>query len=190
MIESGTLVGEKVRLRPVEERDLPLFVRWYTDPDVRRWLHLSDRPEVTLESERQNLEKGRVNPSNLGLVIETGEGQPIGTLGLINIDPYHRRAELGISIGEKEYWGRGYGSDAIRVALRHAFTEMGLRRAYLITDEDNERGIRCYQKCGFVQEGLLRAHRLRYGQPIDMLIMGVLREEWDASGKRKASSDG
>ncbi len=178
MIAETVLQGEKVRLRAVEEGDLPLIVRWYTDPDVRRWLHLSDRPDVTLESEKENLEKGRENPSNLGLFIETMQGQPIGTLGLINIDRDHGRCELGISIGEKEHWSQGYGSDAIRVALRHAFSELGLRRVWLITDKDNQRGIRCYQKCGFRQEGLLRAHRLRHGQPIDMLIMGVLREEW------------
>ena len=56
---------------------------------------------------------------------------------------------------------------------------MGLRRVQLITDEDNARGIRCYEKCGFVREGLLRAHRLRYGKPLNMVIMGVLKEEWD-----------
>ena len=178
MIAESVLQGEKVHLRAVAEDDLPLIVRWYSDPDVRYWLHLSDRPEVTLESERERLEKGRENPANLGFLIETSQGQPIGALGLMSIDGTHGRAELGISIGEKEYWGRGYGADAIRVALRHVFAEMGLRRVDLITDEDNERGIRCYEKCGFVREGLLRAHRLRHGKPIDMIVMGALRDEW------------
>jgi RimJ/RimL family protein N-acetyltransferase len=54
-----------------------------------------------------------------------------------------------------------------------------MRRVDLITDIDNERGIRCYEKCGFVREGVLRAHRLRYGQPLDMATMAVLREDWE-----------
>jgi RimJ/RimL family protein N-acetyltransferase len=59
---------------------------------------------------------------------------------------------------------------------------MGLRRIGLITDADNLRGVRCYEKAGFVREGLLRAHRLRYGQPIDMLTMAVLKEDWESPG--------
>ena len=92
-------------------------------------------------------------------------------------DKAHRRAELGIAIGEKGDWGRGYGTDAIRVILRFAFEVLKLRRIELITDADNERGIRAYEKCGFVCEGVLRAKRLRYGKPLDMLIMAVLSED-------------
>ena len=66
----------------------------------------------------------------------------------------------------------------MRVLLRHAFEELGLRRITLITDVDNERGIHAYEKVGFRREGILRSHRLRYGQPLDMLTMAVLRDEW------------
>lgn len=85
-----------------------------------------------------------------------------------------------ISIGEKECWSAGYGTDTVRTVLRYAFNELGLRRVHLITDADNARGIRCYEKCGFVREGVLRAHRLRYGQPLDMVEMAVLREDWES----------
>jgi RimJ/RimL family protein N-acetyltransferase len=114
-------------------------------------------------------------------VIETADGAPIGTLRLLEIDPHHGRAELAITIGETAFWGRGLGTDAIRQALRHAFHDLSLRRVSLITDADNDRGIRCYEKAGFAREGLLRAHRLRYGEPIDMLSMAVLREDWENS---------
>ncbi len=182
MTDERVLQGDKVRLRAREERDLPLFVRWYSDPDVRHWLHLSDRPDVTLESERERFEKARDDPALVVWVIETLDGRPIGNVGLQGIDRHHGRAELGISIGEKEYWGRGYGTDAIRQVLGYAFAELGLRRLWLITDEDNERGIRCYEKCGFVREGLLRNHRLRHSQPLNMIIMGALRQEWTEAG--------
>lgn len=166
-------------LRAVEEGDLVLLVRWMNDPEVRYWLHHSDRPDATVESVR-----GRFGLSNEGLpnlvwMIEAENGRPIGHVGLLGVDPHHKRAELAISIGEKERWGRGHGTDAILTLLRYAFGEMGLRRVDLHTDADNTRGIRCYEKCGFVREGVMRGRRLRYGEPLDMLVMGILREEWE-----------
>jgi len=161
------LRGENVRLRAVEESDLPLLVRWMNDPEVRHWLHHSDRPDATVESVR-----GR-----FGLT-ETQEGQAVGHVALLQVDPHHKRAELAITIGEKDCWSRGYGTDAIRAVLRHAFQDLGLRRVDLHTDADNARGIRCYEKCGFVREGVMRQRRLRYGKPLDMVLMSMLRDEW------------
>ncbi|RLC58485.1 MAG: N-acetyltransferase [Chloroflexi bacterium] len=170
------LEGELVLLRPRVDDDLALFARWHGNPDVRHWLHMSEIPNQSLELERQRWQIARNDPTRVSFVIETLDGVPIGNIVLVGIDAAHRRAELGIAIGEKEHWGRGYGTDAIRVVLRFAFEVLNLRRVELITDIDNERGIRAYEKCGFVREGVLRAKRLRYGEPLDMLIMSVLRE--------------
>jgi RimJ/RimL family protein N-acetyltransferase len=164
----------------VEEGDLSLFVRWFNDPDVRYWLSMSDASELTMESEREWYEEMRADPAQVIWCIETEKGQPIGNLGLHSIDEAQGRATLGIAIGEKAFWSRGYGTEAIRQVLRYAFDEMGLRRIALGTDEDNARGIRCYEKCGFVREGLLRAYRLRRGQPVDSVAMSILREEFEA----------
>lgn len=175
---TNPLTGTLVRLRPCVREDIPLFVRWYSDPDVSHWLHMSEVRDVSEESEVARFEAGEKDSSRLTWIIETLGGSPIGSVSLIAIDELHRRAELGISIGEKEYWGRGFGTDAINIALRYAFTDLDLRRVELITDTDNARGVRCYEKCGFVREGVLRQHRLRHGQPIDMLLMSVLADEW------------
>lgn len=174
-----TLVGARTRLRPVEERDLPSFVRWYNDPEVRRWHHRSEMPDDTVESQTERMQVNRADPSNRGWTIETLAGQAIGNVGLQAIEFVHKRAELYISIGKKECWSSGYGTDAVRTVLGYAFNDLGLRRVHLITDVDNERGIRCYEKCGFVREGVLRAHRLRYGKPLDMVTMAVLAEDWE-----------
>jgi RimJ/RimL family protein N-acetyltransferase len=173
------LQGDLVRLRPRTRDDIPHFVRWYSDPDVRHWLHMSEVTDNGIQAESTRYELTENDPTRLNLVIETLEGRPIGNIALIGINDLHGRAELGIGIGEKDCWSRGYGTDSLRVLLRHAFTELGLRRITLITDIDNERGIRSYEKAGFRKEGVLRAHRLRYGQPIDMLTMAVLRDEWE-----------
>ena len=183
MAAEAFLEAATVRLRPLARRDVPLLLRWTNDPGVRHWLHRSESPPATLELAQARVEEMRRDPRTLAWCIEAG-GRPIGDVRLLEIDTTHGRAELGIAIGEKDSWDRGYGTDAIRRVLRFAFQELGLRRVWLITDADNARGIRCYQKCGFVQEGFLRGHRLRYGRPLDMLAMGVLREEWEAQPSR------
>ena len=188
MISESILQGERVRLRPPAETDLLAFVRWLNDPEVRYWLSMADGPDLTLESEREWFDEMRADPAQVVWSIETEEGKAIGNLGLHAIDEAHGRGTLGIFIGEKEHWGRGYGTEAIRQVLRYAFSELGLRRIALGTDEDNLRAIRCYEKCGFVREGLQRAFRLRGGEPVNAVVMGVLREEWERTDR--GGSDG
>ncbi len=86
---------------------------------------------------------------------------------------------MGISIGEKEYWGKGYGTDAMRVVLRYAFTELNLHRVSLTVFEYNPRAIRSYEKAGFTLEGREREAVFRSGKRTDMIYMGVLREDWE-----------
>ena len=169
------LEGEKVRLRPVCEGDLPHFQRWLNDPDVLQWLTLPKGP--TLEEERDWWEAEQRNPDDIVWAVETLDGRLLGDLAL-RPNPLGRWADLGIFIGEKTLWGRGYGTDAVRTALRYAFAGMRLNRVSLTTDELNARALRCYEKCGFVREGLLRQHRLVDGQFRDSALMGVLREEF------------
>lgn len=171
------LQGEKTRLRPLLEDDLPRLVRWFNTPEVRYWLHASERPDATLDIITDRFLTSWDAAMNAFWIIETLDGRPIGNLRLLDIDPHHHRCELAISIGEAGHLGRGFGADAIRRSLAFAFDDLGLRRVDLLTDADNERGLRCYEKCGFVREGLLRKRRLRFGQPVDMVIMSVLRED-------------
>ncbi len=178
------LAGATVRLRAVEEGDLPLLVRWMNDPEVRHWLHHSDRPDATLESVRGRFGLTEERFPNLVWMIEERGGRPVGHVAFLQVDPHHKRAELAISIWEKECWSRGYGTEAIRAVLRHAFEDLGLRRVNLHTDADNARGIRCYEKCGFVREGVMRESRLRYGKPLDMVLMSVLRHEWEMRNEK------
>jgi RimJ/RimL family protein N-acetyltransferase len=181
VIAARTLAGRRVRLVPERLEHTDLLVRWNADPEVRHWLHRSeDSPELLARAALEQRVRLRLaDPTEIRFVIEADDGLPIGDVGLFAIHP-HGRAELSILIGEKAYWSRGYGGDAIRTLLRLSFEELGLRRVTLIADADNARGIACYARCGFRQEGVLRAHRLRYGQPIDMLAMAVLREEFAA----------
>ncbi len=170
------LEGSLVRLRALEKTDLERDHRWMNDHEVTQYL-LSRYP-ISLAAEEKWLEEN--SGSSFGgvrLAIETKDGVHIGNLDLRHVDPQDRRAALGIMIGEKEYWGRGYGTDAIRTLLRLAFGEMNLNRVWLTVHEFNERAIACYRKCGFREEGRLRQDRYSQGRYWDTLIMGVLRDE-------------
>lgn len=177
MISESVLAGQTVRLRPVEERDLPHFVRWLADPEVRRWLGAVDSAP-TLDEEYEWYEGKRGDPDNILWAIETREGRLIGTIEL-RVTPHARRAEMGIAIQDKTQWGKGFGTDAVRLVLEYVFQELDLNRVELMADEENTRALRCYEKCGFAREGLLRRHRRtaegRFGNTV---VMGLIRQEW------------
>jgi len=124
------IVGNKVRLRPIERADLPRFVEWFADPEVRRYLLLYLPFSLAQEERWFESMLGRVErQESVLLAIETSDGVHIGNIGLHSINWKDRNAELGITIGEKAYWNQGYGTDAIRTMLGLAFREMNLRRA-------------------------------------------------------------
>jgi len=85
---------------------------------------------------------------------------------------------IGIMIGEKDCWGKGYGSDAITTLLRYCFEELGMRRVDLITDSENHRAQHAYKKCGFRVEGLMRQYRTKNGRIIDDVMMSILSSDW------------
>jgi len=172
---TGVIYGEKVRLRAIERDDIPRFLRWLNDPEVRRYLAMY-LPLSRAQEERW-FERQLQDQRSQVFAIETTEGEHIGNIGLHDINWKDRCAELGIFIGEKNFWGQGYGTDAIRTLLRLAFEEMGLNRISLRVYDFNHRAIRCYQKCGFQQEGRLRQAHFAGGRYHDVLIMGALARD-------------
>ena len=115
--------------------------------------------------------------------IETLDGKLVGDCGLRKIDWKSRKAEFFITIGEKQLWGKGLGSDALRIVIRLAFHRMNLNRLWLTTLADNSRAVRCYEKCGFVREGLLRQESFVDGKYRDVFMMGLLREDNEAASR-------
>jgi RimJ/RimL family protein N-acetyltransferase len=174
------LIGERLYLRGVEPEDAAAFAAWLSDPDVRRNL-MRQRP-LTVADEIEYIK--RVNASEtdllLGVVLREGD-RLIGGLGLHQIDVRNRHACFGISIGDKEQWDRGYGTEATRLLLAHCFEVLNLNRVWLQVYEYNGRGIHVYEKLGFRVEGRLRQHTFRDGRYWDVITMGVLREEWEAA---------
>ena len=175
------LHGEKVTLRAVTREDLGRLARFANDLEVELagggdspLPRPFERIEKDFEREVSEPPRDRTN-----FAIEA-DGECIGTCGLFNIDWTARHAELGIGIGDKEYWGRGYGREAVGLLLDYAFRLRNLRRVWLEVHSANERGIRAYRSCGFVEEGRMREHVWLGGRYVDNVIMGVMQKEWEA----------
>ncbi len=175
------LTGDRVRLRALEREDIPTLVRWMNDPEVRENL-LVFEPVSTVAEERW-LEGLADRPNDYVLGIEAlfaGRWKHIGNIGLHGIERRHRRAEIGIVLGEKDAWGQGFGSEAMALMMRFAFHELGLHRIELEVFETNLRALKTYRALGFVEEGVRRASIYKGGRFIDAIHMGVLRGEFDA----------
>ena len=184
------LIGERIRLRAIEREDIPTFVRWFNDPDVRRYL-LMYAPMSTVEEEGwfETLPERR---DDLIYAIEAridASWVHIGNVGLHGIDWKNRTAVLGIVLGEKSYWNQGLGTDATHTALRFAFHELNLHRVELEVFEFNPRALRCYEKAGFRHEGTRREALFQAGQYHDLHLMGILRDDFSAGLQSEAASE-
>jgi RimJ/RimL family protein N-acetyltransferase len=158
------------------------FAKWNQDTEQHR---LADDSPAQLWSEKklkEDVEKrAEHNAQGFGFSVRTLEDDKlIGGVGLWVTSWSHAEAWMGISIGDRDYWGRGYGSDAVRLILQYGFLELNLRRISLGLHAYNERALKSYEKCGFVMEGRMRGEGWRDGVHYDSLWMGILREEWAA----------
>ena len=108
-----------------------------------------------------------------------GPWMHIGSCGYHAIEWRHRAGEVGIAIGARDYWGRGYGTDAMQTLVAWGFYTLNLNRVQLRVYADNARAIRCYEKVGFQVEGRLRQDNFYNGAYRDTLLMAVLREDWE-----------
>jgi RimJ/RimL family protein N-acetyltransferase len=176
------LVSKRVRLRAVEREDLPRFQRWLNDEEVYAGLTIY-LPLSLVDEEKwfEDMTKAPADEHLLAIEICQGDAWvPVGSCGFHNVDHRVRSAEVVIFIGEKPYWNQGYGTQVMRMFLRHGFDTLNLNRIYLRVFETNLRAIRSYERAGFLHEGRMRQAMYRNGRYIDVLLMSVLRQEWEA----------
>lgn len=164
------------------------FVEWYRDTEMTRLLD-SDPPRVWSEVKlKQWMEKDLAEPDSneFFFSIRTlDDDRLIGFIGLFSENWHHGDAWVAIAIGEREYWSRGCGTDAMQVIQRYAFEYLNLRRLTLLVFEYNQRAIRSYEKAGFVVEGVVPEAMLREGRRWDWIYMGILRDEWQKLRKEQ-----
>lgn len=178
------LKGERVILRGVRRDDLLRLWEFNNDPEVE--VAGGGDPPMPQSLERleaefdESAKKG--GRDGTWFAIEA-DGKLIGQCGLYGFDEFRgtaRRCELGITIGDKDYWGRGFGREAIALLVDYAFTHWNVQRVGLQTASSNERALRSYRAVGFVEEGRLRRHMWSNGNYVDTVCMSILSEEWEA----------
>lgn len=183
------ITGRTVVLRRHSYRNLAAFKRWYADPEVSRLTRYQDGPMRGDEVERF-FEARVAGPGSLALAIHLRMGDRlIGTCAFSQLDGDNGSALFHITIGERECWGKGYGTEATALMLEHAFLTLGLHRVGLAVFEFNERAIRSYLKVGFVVEGRSREAIWRDGRHWDELQMSILEGEWRARRERVLASE-
>lgn len=158
------------------------FSRWSLDTEYWRLLTSDAALPRSSKSIKEWLEKdlGKENPKLFLFAIRRLEDhQLIGQIDLDIVLWTHRESFIGIGLGERDYWGKGYGTDAMRVILNYAFSELNLDRVSLNVFDYNPRARRSYEKAGFEEEGRSREFLLKDGKRYDLIFMGILRSEWE-----------
>jgi len=175
------LRGKSVLLRPVKRSDISHFLKWFNDPEVIQYLDMYlPMTEMAEEKFIEELATTRAR-SDVILVIEAIEGastKPIGNCGLHGINSKDNHATFGIVIGEKDYWNKGYGTEAARLLINYGFQQLNLHRISSSVVTFNERSIKFHKKLGFQEEGRRRQATFKNGQYHDHVQFGLLKEEW------------
>lgn len=159
------IYGNLVCLKPLSEKDQERIDQWNQDI------------EVTKYREVYKLDDKKLSSFNFGIYDQKSQ-KLIGDIGVSSIDSKNKSAEIGMAIGDKNYWSKGYGTDLVKTILNFCFKKLDLNKVYLDVWEENKIAIGCYLKCGFKKDGVLREHVFKDGKYHDKWIMSILKKEW------------
>ena len=173
------LIGDRIYLSPRSTEDAEKFTEWLNDFEVTDYTARSGML-ISLEEERKYLEEN-YNMEATFAIVTIDEDKLIGTVGLESINRIDRSAILGIFIGDKEYRGNGYGTEAIKLILDYGFNYMNLNSIKLHLMSFNQRALKCYEKCGFKECGRYRENRFVNGKYYDTICMDILKKEFTES---------
>jgi RimJ/RimL family protein N-acetyltransferase len=173
------MIGKRCYLSPMNSEDAEKYVAWLADMEVAQYLTVAHH-NINLDVERETLARF-VRQGDHFAIVEGKKEELIGGCGFLNPDHINRTAEAGIFIGEKSYWNKGYGEEAMRLLLDYAFNILNLNHIMLSVYAFNTRAIRCYRKIGFKEIGRRRQARLIQGTSYDIIYMDILAEEFTGS---------
>ena len=182
------LQGDKLILRAIRPDDLERYVEFLNDIETQVLAGGALPRPISLQKLELRYEEWLKAEDDIWFAIDVGTDF-IGQCTLDSFDYTAQTCKLGIAIGDKDFWGRGYGRDAVNLLLKYAFRLRNMRRVWLAAAESNERAQRSYKACGFVEEGRLRKHIWTDNKFEDQVIMGIMRAEWEARVIRDASGD-
>src|SRR5690554_7071360 len=179
-MDNFLLHGKRISLALLEREHLQRRVLFLNDPEVQKTLNF-DFP-TSLSKTEAWFSKNVLASNRVDFVFKDSETSSIiGFGGFINIDHKTSKAELYIFIGDKNYWGKGFGRDGYKLLVNYGFRELGLNRIYLHQLADNAKAIKATEALGWHVEGLLRQDMWSHGQLKDQYILSILRSEWESN---------
>jgi RimJ/RimL family protein N-acetyltransferase len=171
------LIGEKCYLSPVSAEDAEKFTKWLNDAEVLQTVAIADRI-WSLEKERAYLANAVDAAEPMFAIVDRQSDKLIGSCGLFDIHPIDRTCECGILIGDRSFWGRGYGEEALRLLLDYGFGILNMSNIMLKVYDYNQRAVHCYEKIGFHPIGVRRNAHVYCGKSYGVLYMEILADEF------------
>ena len=192
------LQSNTVYLRPYEERDVKYIHEWFNDPEVTHFMFTGQKPtreeqvkkiiedDIGHGQDSRKLEsiktimdhETQAVTNTIFMVCDVGTDEVIGLVGLYEIHQTARKAEMRIIIGNKAYWGKGFGTEITEMINFYGFDRLNLHRIYLGVTDENKGGVRAYEKAGYVHEGILKEDIYRNSRYYDSVRMGILRKDY------------
>lgn len=168
--------GLQVKLRAMELSDLPAITTWNFDEEINEFMPA--RFPNNLEQQRKWFDNQFKDDKKKLIIVEKISNLPVGLLGVMNIDHINKNCEIGITIGEKKYWGKGYSKEAMGLIISFLFQQMNMHIIYLQVFETNLRGVNFFKKCGFRVDGKLKDKYFKNGAYVSYLLMSLSRTDF------------
>lgn len=171
---SPTLTSNRLTIRPFNQSDAELWQVWDIDPEVQAHMPEPLNEPENIQTQLDYIAECEAEEDGSYWSIENKEGVTIGTVALTDINNHHGVAEIGIVIGNKNYRGQGYGAETIQLVIDYAFNTLRLRRVSAEVEEKNVGAVAALQAAGFVQDGLFESARVKNGERINVIHLGMV----------------
>ncbi|NHJ38648.1 MAG: GNAT family N-acetyltransferase [Asgard group archaeon] len=172
------IIGLKCYLSPISEQDAEKCASWFNDLEITIPLGNEAYTPTNVSKEKKIINDILQNKAQVFSIVDLKTDELIGRCMLMHIDNINRHAMLGIVIGEKSYWNKGYGQDATKQILDYGFNLLNLNSITLEVFSYNKAAINCYKKVGFKEIGRKRQARIVGGKKFDIILMDILAEEF------------
>jgi RimJ/RimL family protein N-acetyltransferase len=173
-MKSTTIESNSYIMRPFKISDAELWQIWDTDPEVQSFMPEPFNEVQNIEEQYKYIEECGADEEGFYWSIETKSGATIGTIALTELNSYHQVADLGIVIGDKNYWGKGVATEVIRALVNYAFAHLNIRKISAEVEDGNVGMIKAFEKIGFKQDGVFESARVKNNQRISVYHFGII----------------
>jgi [ribosomal protein S5]-alanine N-acetyltransferase len=175
-MKSPTIESESYLLRPFKTSDMDLWQKWYIDSEVQAFMPESFNEPQDIEEQYKYIEECGSNEEGYYWSIETKDGVTIGTTALTELNDYHGVANLGIVIGDKNYWGKGVATEVISALVKYVFEHLNIFSICAEVEEENIPMMKALKKVGFKQDGLFESARVKNSKRINVHHFGIVKQ--------------